>query len=285
MGSTKKTAAIAYIPVLHRGYLDFLDTLQKEKIERLFLLDRAFVTDEFPLHKDIRALDATELKSSLVGHNFSFEIDVICELGDLDQLHPLKKIIMPEDEVMRWFAAEYLNEVQQVEWRDVFLRWDKKSSTTKKHVDPDATVTHEQLHRQLMARADRESSYSADWWRQIGAVLARDGEVLLTAHNHHLPDEQAPYYDGDPRGNFHKGEHIEVSTALHAEQALITEAARRGLSLEGTDIYVTTFPCPTCAKLLANTGVSRVFFEKGYSMINGAEIMEQAGIDLFRCEL
>jgi len=38
---------------------------------------------------------------------------------------------------------------------------------------------------------------------------------------------------------------------VHAEQNAISDAARRGVSLEGATIYITHFPCINCAKILA----------------------------------
>ncbi|NCS97095.1 MAG: deoxycytidylate deaminase, partial [Candidatus Pacebacteria bacterium] len=84
--------------------------------------------------------------------------------------------------------------------------------------------------------------------------------------------------DSDPRNSFHKGEHIELSTAIHAEAALIADAAKKGISLEGTQLYVTTFPCPACAKLIACSGITKLYFSEGYSMLDGEKILNDAGV-------
>jgi len=49
---------------------------------------------------------------------------------------------------------------------------------------------------------------------------------------------------------------------VHAEQNAICQAAKIGISLEGSTVYVTMTPCRTCAMLLINIGVKRVVAEK-----------------------
>src|SRR5262249_10841871 len=43
---------------------------------------------------------------------------------------------------------------------------------------------------------------------------------------------------------------IEFVRAVHAEMAAVTDAARRGVSVAGCVLYVTTFPCHHCARHL-----------------------------------
>ena len=132
-----------------------------------------------------------------------------------------------------------------------------------------------------MDSAASAAERSPDWWRQVGAVLARDGKIILTAYNTHLPSEQMAYVCGDPRSNFNAGEHIDASLAIHAEIAILAEAARRGIITEGCDLYVTTFPCPPCANAWANAGIKRLFYRGGYSLVAGAEALRSRGVELF----
>lgn len=115
-------------------------------------------------------------------------------------------------------------------------------------------------------------------------VFVRDHESLVTG------------YVGSPKGLPHCDEighqlktviHEDGSQTthcrrtVHAEQAAICQAARRGVSLNGATLYVTMTPCPACAKLLANIGVTRVVCERRYHAgAESEEIFEQAGIQL-----
>ncbi|MGN7798141.1 deaminase [Leifsonia sp. 22587] len=63
---------------------------------------------------------------------------------------------------------------------------------------------------------------------------------------------------------------IEFGRAVHAEMAAITSAARRGTSINGATMFVTTFPCHECARNIVAAGITRVVFVEPYgkSMTN-----------------
>lgn len=46
---------------------------------------------------------------------------------------------------------------------------------------------------------------------------------------------------------------------VHAEQNAICQAAKRGVPIDGSTVYVNMTPCRTCAMLLINCGVKRVY--------------------------
>jgi dCMP deaminase len=73
---------------------------------------------------------------------------------------------------------------------------------------------------------------------------------------------------------------VDLSTAIHAEAALIAGAARDGTSLAGADLYTTTFPCPACARLIAEAGFLRCFFAGRYSVLDGEQTLRARGISL-----
>jgi cytidine deaminase len=57
---------------------------------------------------------------------------------------------------------------------------------------------------------------------------------------------------------------IEYGRAVHAETAAITDAARRGVSVQGATLYCTTFPCHLCAKHIIAAGIQRVVYIEPY---------------------
>jgi dCMP deaminase len=85
---------------------------------------------------------------------------------------------------------------------------------------------------------------------------------------------------GDPRANFSKGAHSNLSLALHAEAAVIGAAARQGIATQGATLYVTTFPCPYCAKVVTASGITALYYREGYAMIDGETVLREAGITL-----
>ena len=75
----------------------------------------------------------------------------------------------------------------------------------------------------------------------VGAVVAKDGEVIAAAHN--LREQT-----GDP--------------TAHAEVLAIREAAKtlQTRRLSGCTLYVTLEPCPMCAGALIMAGLERCYF-------------------------
>lgn len=65
---------------------------------------------------------------------------------------------------------------------------------------------------------------------------------------------------------------IEYMRSLHAEMAALTACARLGISVKDCDMYVTTFPCHECARLIVASGISNVYFIEPYPKSRVAEM-------------
>jgi dCMP deaminase len=162
---------------------------------------------------------------------------------------------------------------------DVSLRWDKNKSLL--HQDPGVpSVLSSTIDNSVVEALNQEMGKSVDWWRRVACIVFKGNEVVMGAYNTHLPSNGALNIFGDPRFNFSPGEHVECCTAIHAEASLIAHAARAGVSIKGLSMLVSDFPCPTCAKLIAHTGIKELYFMKGYSQVAGKEVLEAAGITL-----
>lgn len=57
---------------------------------------------------------------------------------------------------------------------------------------------------------------------------------------------------------------IEFLRPVHGEMAALMDAARRGISVSGGILYVTTFPCHECAKHIVAAGIKKVIFIEPY---------------------
>ena len=68
----------------------------------------------------------------------------------------------------------------------------------------------------------------------------------------------------------------EFGRMCHAEMTALTDAARLGLSLKGTTIHVTTYPCHNCAKHLIAAGISRIVFIEPYPKSMALEFHQDA---------
>jgi len=271
---------LAYIPVLHESYRQFL--ARHSNAQHLYILgDDLIAQFDHLQRKDIRALPPELIAKALQTWSLPFSVSMV-QPADLAKLNDSKtQIIAPQEDEMKIVVGKYLPSAQ-VLYDPFFLRWDASRSTKALPVQDDTTLSQNEFDQKMIAAGLEEAQNSSDWWRQVGALIVKNGQVILQAHNQHVPHEQTPYVNGDPRGNFHKGEHIDLSTALHAEASLIAQAAAQGISLAGSQIYVTTFPCPNCAKLIAYSGIKKIFFHEGYAMLDGESILKSNGVEIIR---
>jgi len=65
---------------------------------------------------------------------------------------------------------------------------------------------------------------------------------------------------------------------LHAEQNVITYAAKSGISTNNCTLYVTTSPCKQCAKLIAQSGISTVVYKTIYRDDSGIQFLRNVGV-------
>lgn len=282
--SSLHTALVVYIPVIHQGYLDFFERYPQAEI---IVVDRELLSSEFrSLQKDIRALPTNDILEMIQVLQPDRQLTRLRTLDQLAWDH-YDQLILPTDEISDWLLEQLKAEVAElnelkIKRDSIFLRWSQARTKQKKDVIPDEAITTEQLNQTLMKQTLAAAEQSGDWWRQTAAAVVKDGKIISLAHNQHFPSDQLPYIFGDPRANSSRGRAIEVTTALHAEEIVIGRAAREGSSLAGADLYVTTFPCPYCARLIAYTGIKRVFYHEGYSLLDGAELLRSQGIKLIK---
>jgi deoxycytidylate deaminase len=151
-------------------------------------------------------------------------------------------------------------------------------------VSPDRVISTEERDNTLIKKASELAAKSSDWWRRIGALIVKNGEVVLEAFNSHMPSDFNLDSAGDPRTSFNPGERIDLSTAIHAEAKAISQAARKGIALEGATVYVSTFPCPGCAKLIAESGIKKVYYDQGYSLLDAENLLKDFGVEIIKVE-
>lgn len=278
-----KKAVISFIPVLHEGYQRFLTRHQKDA--DLFVLGEKLIKKSDYLMKEIRRLDPKIIKKSLLSWGLAYEnIKILDEKNIKEIAASYDKIIMPDEDITREIKDKYFKE-KEVEFDKIFLRWDKHNTVREFPINPDIKISKEGFDKQMMLKANKASEKSSDWWRRVGVIIVKDGKIIIFACNKHVPSEHMPSVNGDPRSCFHKGINLELSTSLHGEAAAISEAARRGISLEGSSMYVTNFPCPPCAKLIANSGIKKLYYNIGYGVLDGESILKEKGVEIILVDM
>jgi len=111
-----------------------------------------------------------------------------------------------------------------------------------------------------------------------GAVLAKGNKLISQGYN------------GSPSGRPHcidLGE-CEIGPdggcirTVHAEANVICQAAKMGISTEGSILYSTSSPCYNCAKLLVNSGVREVIYLEEYRDPKGKELLRSCGVEVVK---
>ncbi len=268
---------VAYIPVLHEGYRRLFDR-HPEATELCLFGDESIASFEH-LIKDIRRLDPKLIRLSIEAWN-RFNRITFMDAKRIQQLQNKKTpLIISDDDLTSELVKQYFSD-NPVERDTIFLRWDKKTSIEPIKISPDVMMSKKIFDRKMMEIAKSEGELSHDWWRHIGALAVKDKKIILRAYNKYVPSEQIAYDEGDPRSNFKSGIHFESSLAFHAEASLVAQAAKNGISLQDSDVYVETFPCPPCAKQLAYSGIKRLYYHTGYKILDGERILKSQGVQI-----
>lgn len=282
---------LAYVPVLHQGYRELFE--KQKDADQVWILGDSFAKKFKEIRKDVRRLDPELVAKAIKSWNLFDKVEVVTA-PDLEKMRnklvnksgdQTVEIICPNDEVLKQIVGEYLDGVK-VKYEPIFLRWDKHNAIKEKKIDKnDNAMSFDDFNQKIMKQAFVAAEHSSDWWRHIGAVIVRDGEVVLVGYNKHLPTEHAPYFYNDVRSLFSKGKYFELVSSIHAEAMIIAEAAKKGIPLKSTDMYVTTFPCPVCAKQIAQAGIKRLFYSGDYSMLDGETILKSADVELIKVNM
>ena len=89
---------------------------------------------------------------------------------------------------------------------------------------------------------------------KVGAVITKDNRIISCGYNGFPP--------GAPHISIMRDSH-EINT-IHAEQNAISDAAKRGVSIENSTIYITHFPCINCIKYIISAGIKNVIYIDDY---------------------
>ena len=118
---------------------------------------------------------------------------------------------------------------------------------------------------------------------KVGAVIVRDKNILATGYNgapagmpHCLDVGCLIYASRTPSGENEEN----CFRTIHAEINAIAQAAKNGASIRDADIYITHTPCIHCVKVLINTGIRRIFYEREYKRTTIEELLRGANITL-----
>ena len=129
-------------------------------------------------------------------------------------------------------------------------------------------------HKYFMNIAKEVAARSTCSRKAVGAVIARDKQILSTGYNGsiknmpHCIDVGCDIVDGH------------CVATVHAEANAIIQAAKNGVNINNSDIYVTASPCWNCFKLIANSGIKRIIYGEFYRDEKSLEISKKCHVEL-----
>ena len=129
-------------------------------------------------------------------------------------------------------------------------------------------------HTYFMNIARQAATRSTCDRKQVGAVIVRDRTILSTGYNGSI--RGMPHCD--EVGHIMEGGHC-VAT-IHAEANAILQAAKNGVMIEGAELYTTASPCWSCFKMIANSGIRRIYYGEFYRDPRSPEVAQKLGIEL-----
>lgn len=137
-------------------------------------------------------------------------------------------------------------------------------------IQVDDRITRGQMFMQMAQVVSYRGTCSR---ASVGAVIARNNRVISMG------------YVGSPAGLPHCTETgCEIGpeggciTTVHAEANAICFAAKEGISVNGATLYVTLSPCLNCAKLIINSGITRLVYLEKYRDDSGIILLVKAGV-------
>ena len=120
------------------------------------------------------------------------------------------------------------------------------------------------------------------------AIRKKVGCILVTPEN-----LQIGAYNGQPCGwnnvcedvhttddpHFQPFEYLVTkNTVIHAELNATLHAARQGVSVKNSTIYITLSPCAACSAMIAQAGITRVVYKEDYRDMSGVQLLKQHGV-------
>lgn len=124
--------------------------------------------------------------------------------------------------------------------------------------------------------ADRVAAMSVSRRSKVGAVITSNDNIISMGWNGTPAgfDNNCEYEEPD-------GTLVTRPEVLHAESNAILKLAKTGgLGAKGATIYTRYSPCPDCAKLIAQAGITRVVYRFPYRLPEGLAMLKSLGVGL-----
>lgn len=124
--------------------------------------------------------------------------------------------------------------------------------------------------------------------QKVGCIIVKEGSIISDGYNGTpigfdntcetsiMPESIAP----KSLSNHPSNALITKPEVLHAESNAITKLAKSTQSSKDSTMYITISPCIECAKLIIQSGISRVVYGNNYRNLDGVNLLLKANIEV-----
>jgi len=107
----------------------------------------------------------------------------------------------------------------------------------------------------------------------VGCVLVKNNRIISSGYNGFLT--------GVPHESCVVNNHEQ--NTVHAEQNCISDCAMRGVSCNNSVAYITHYPCVNCSKILAASGIKKIFYNEDYKNSEiSTKILKSSNINIIK---
>lgn len=138
----------------------------------------------------------------------------------------------------------------------------------------------EKFKHAYMRTAQTFAELSSAQRLHVGAIIVKDDRIISIGYNGMPSGWSNVCEDVQEDGTLKTKQEV-----LHAEMNAISKLARSTESGEGADIFITHAPCIECAKLIYQSGITRVFYDKEYRSDYGVAFLQKSGVEVVKLQL
>ena len=123
--------------------------------------------------------------------------------------------------------------------------------------------------------------------RKVGCVIVKDGQIISNGFNGtpsgfdnscEYLKEELDLKEGKPLREYNPCNLTTKPEVLHAESNALMKLARSTNSSVESTMYLTCSPCFECAKLIIQSGITRLVYCDDYTSKKGLDLLEKTDI-------
>lgn len=136
---------------------------------------------------------------------------------------------------------------------------------------------------EMLEKANEAAVYSYDYSHQTGVSIGKPAkgnkyELLAWSYNKVVPYQTYAMHHGASREkNFSPPHDLNHYDTVHAEVEMIVHAQKQGINLQNTTLFINLLPCPSCARMFAETDIEEFVYSIDHSEGYAIKMLEAAG--------